>query len=59
MLLHDRAGQLVVWAPVGNYHDDMLDSLGQRAFDLAERDGIVGLDLGWRTMVSIGIQTGV
>lgn len=50
---------LVVWAPVGNYHDDMLDSLGQRAFDLAERDGIVGLDLGWRTMVSIGIQTGV
>ncbi|RNI16180.1 MULTISPECIES: alpha/beta hydrolase family protein [Paracoccus] len=41
---------LVVWAPVGNYHDDMLDSLGQRAFDLAARDGIVGLDLGWRTM---------
>lgn len=46
----EAINSLVVWAPVGNYHDDMLDSLGQRAFDLAERDGIVGLDLGWRTM---------
>lgn len=41
---------LVVWAPVGDYRADMLDSMGQRAFDLAAEDGIVGLDLGWRTM---------
>lgn len=46
----DAIKSLVVWAPVGNYHDDMLDSMGQRAFDLAAQDGVVGLDLGWRTM---------
>lgn len=41
---------VVVWAPVGDYAADMLDSLKQKAFDRAEQDGIVGLDLGWRTM---------
>lgn len=46
----DAIRSLVVWAPVGDYRADMLDSLGQRAFDLAARDGIVGLDLGWRSM---------
>ena len=41
---------LVVWAPVGDYRADMLDSMGPRVFDLAAQDGIVGVDLGWRTM---------
>ena len=46
----DDIKSVVVWAPIGNYRDDMLESMGQRAFDLAAQDGIVGLDLGWRTM---------
>lgn len=46
----DDIKSVVVWAPIGNYRDDMLASMGQRAFDLAAQDGIVGLDLGWRTM---------
>lgn len=42
---------LIVLAPVGNYRNDMLDSMGQRVFDLAQQDGVVGIDLGWRTLV--------
>lgn len=41
---------VVVWSPVGDYVADMLDSLGQKAFDRAAEEGIVGLDLGWRTI---------
>ncbi|MDP0927981.1 alpha/beta hydrolase [Paracoccus onubensis] len=41
---------VVVWSPVGDYVADMLDSLGQKAFDRAAEEGVVGLDLGWRTM---------
>lgn len=41
---------VVVWSPIGDYAADMLDSLGQKAFDRAAEDGIVGLNLGWRTM---------
>ncbi|WP_240643458.1 alpha/beta hydrolase family protein [Paracoccus siganidrum] len=46
----DAVRSVVVWSPVGDYVADMLDSLGQDAFDRAAEEGIVGLDLGWRTM---------
>lgn len=46
----DAVRSVVVWSPVGDYAADMLDSLGQEAFDRAAAEGIVGLDLGWRTM---------
>jgi pimeloyl-ACP methyl ester carboxylesterase len=41
---------LVTWSSVGDFQADMLGALGQKAFDRAKEDGIVGLDLGWRTM---------
>lgn len=47
----DQVRSLVLWTPIGDYHADMLDSMGQKIFDRAARDGIVGLDLGWRTIV--------
>ncbi|MTH34314.1 alpha/beta fold hydrolase [Paracoccus limosus] len=46
----DRIGALVTWAPVGDYRADMLDSMGPAIFRRAARDGIVGIDLGWRTL---------
>ena len=42
---------LVTWSSVGDLHADFLASLGQKAFDRAKEDGVVGLDLGWRTIV--------
>ena len=42
---------LVTWSSVGDFQADMLASLGQKAFDRAKEDGVVGLDLGWRTIV--------
>lgn len=41
---------LVTWSSVGNFQADFQNSLGQKAFDRAKEDGIVGLDLGWRTI---------
>jgi pimeloyl-ACP methyl ester carboxylesterase len=41
---------LVTWSSVGDFQDDFLNELGQKAFDRAKEDGIVGIDLGWRTI---------
>ena len=41
---------LVTWSSVGDFQSDFLGELGQKAFDRAKEDGIVGLDLGWRTI---------
>jgi pimeloyl-ACP methyl ester carboxylesterase len=41
----------VTWSSVGDLVADFKAGLGQKAFDKAEADGIVGLDLGWRTIV--------
>jgi len=41
---------LATWSSVGDLQQDFLDLLGQKAFDRAKEDGIVGLDLGWRTI---------
>lgn len=41
---------LVTWSSVGDLQNDFLNELGQKAFDRAKEDGIVGLDLGWRTI---------
>jgi pimeloyl-ACP methyl ester carboxylesterase len=41
---------LVTWSSVGDFQVDMLGSLGQKAFDRAKEDGVVGLDLGFRTI---------
>ena len=41
---------LVTWSSVGDLQNDFLTVLGQKAFDRAKEDGIVGLDLGWRTI---------
>lgn len=41
---------LVTWSSVGDFQADMLGALGQKAFDRAKEDGVVGLDLGWRTI---------
>lgn len=41
---------LVTWSSVGDFQADMLAALGQKAFDRAKEDGVVGLDLGWRTI---------
>jgi uncharacterized protein len=40
----------VTWSSVGDFVADFKGGLGQKAFDKAEADGIVGLDLGWRTI---------
>jgi pimeloyl-ACP methyl ester carboxylesterase len=42
---------LVTWSSVGDFQADMLGGLGQKAFDRAKEDGVVGLDLGFRTIV--------
>jgi pimeloyl-ACP methyl ester carboxylesterase len=41
---------LVTWSSVGDFQADMVAGLGQKAFDRAKEDGIVGLDLGFRTI---------
>jgi pimeloyl-ACP methyl ester carboxylesterase len=45
-----RVKSLVTWSSVGDFQNDFLNELGQKAFDRAKEDGIVGLDLGWRTI---------
>jgi pimeloyl-ACP methyl ester carboxylesterase len=46
----DQVKALATWSSVGDFHKDFLEELGQPAFDRAAADGIVGLDLGWRTI---------
>ncbi len=46
----DKVKSLVVWSSVGDYDTDFLESMGQATFDRAAKDGVVGLDLGWRTI---------
>jgi pimeloyl-ACP methyl ester carboxylesterase len=41
---------LATWSSVGDFTKDF-QSLGQDAFDTAAKKGVVGLDLGWRTIV--------
>jgi len=41
---------MVTWSSVGDFQNDFVSELGQKAFDRAKEDGIVGLDLGWRTI---------
>lgn len=41
---------MVTWSSVGDLVKDFTDELTQEAFDTAEAKGIVGLDLGWRTI---------
>lgn len=41
---------LVTWSSVGDLQQDFLSEMGQKTFDRAKEDGIVGLDLGWRTI---------
>ncbi len=53
LLAADTPGQiksLATWSSVGDMKKDFLDSLGQANFDKAAADGIVGIDLGWRTI---------
>jgi pimeloyl-ACP methyl ester carboxylesterase len=40
----------VTWSSVGDFVANFKGVLGQKAFDKAEADGIVGLDLDWRTI---------
>ena len=42
---------MVTWSSVGEMVPDFIDSLSQEAFDTAAEKGVVGLDLGWRTIV--------
>ena len=46
----DQVASVVVWSSVGDYDTDFLESMGQATFDRAAAEGIVGLDLGWRTI---------
>lgn len=46
----DAVKSLVTWSSVGDYHVDFLQSMGQATFDQAAEAGIIGLDLGWRTI---------
>ena len=46
----DVVKALVTWSSVGDYDVDFLQSLGQETFDRAAAEGIVALDLGFRTM---------
>lgn len=46
----EKIKSLVTWSSVGDLKADFTASLGQKAFDRAREEGIVGLDLGWRTI---------
>ena len=53
LLAADQPGQLkalATWSSVGDFHKDFLEEMGQATFDKADKEGIVGLDLGWRTI---------
>lgn len=42
---------MVTWSSVGDMVKDFTEELTQEAFDTAQAKGVVGLDLGWRTIV--------
>lgn len=42
---------MVTWSSVGDMVTDMTGVVGQEAIDTAAEKGVVGLDLGWRTIV--------
>ncbi len=46
-----RYKSMVTWSSVGDFTKDMTGVVGQEAVDEAATDGVVGLDLGWRTIV--------
>jgi uncharacterized protein len=46
-----RYKSMATWSSVGDFRQDFMGILGQPAFDEAASDGVVGLDLGWRTIV--------
>ncbi|BCP54386.1 hypothetical protein K32_30030 [Kaistia sp. 32K] len=47
----ERFKTLVTWSSVGDFSKDMKGSIGAKAIATAETEGVVGLDLGWRTIV--------
>lgn len=47
----DQYASLATWSSVGDMLTDMTASVGQEAVDTANAKGVVGLDLGWRTIV--------
>lgn len=47
----DEIKALATWSSVGDFDTDMFDSVGQAAVDRAMSEGVVGLDLGFRTIV--------
>lgn len=50
----EEVAALATWSSVGDFAGDMKEELGQPVFDRARAEGIVGLDLGWRTMALKG-----
>lgn len=42
---------LATWSSVGDFARDLKGSIGAKAVATAEKEGVVGLDLGWRTIV--------
>ena len=46
-----RFKSLVTWSSVGDFAKDLKGSIGEKAVATAEKEGVVGLDLGWRTIV--------
>jgi pimeloyl-ACP methyl ester carboxylesterase len=44
-------GSLVTWSSVGDMLADITASVGEEAVATAAEKGVVGMDLGWRTMV--------
>ena len=47
----DWFDSLATWSSVGDMAKDMVGSVGEEAFATAAEKGVVGLDLGWRTIV--------
>jgi len=47
----ERFKSLVTWSSVGDFAKDLKGSIGEKAVATAEKEGVVGLDLGWRTIV--------
>jgi alpha/beta superfamily hydrolase len=47
----DWFASLATWSSVGDMPADMVGSVGEEAFATAAEKGVVGLDLGWRTIV--------
>jgi pimeloyl-ACP methyl ester carboxylesterase len=47
----DWFDSLATWSSVGDMPKDMVGSVGEEAFATAAEKGVVGLDLGWRTIV--------